>query len=166
MDRYMRQKGYGVHAVGYFKVRFSWNQMVGDDNDRRGPALVVRHLVTLRFEIWLKVWKAEISETTLTASSQAGQEYGHGDGQEGDGGVCLDDGEVDADSKISSNHSICIFWCWPPLVFHSPPPERVDFLTFHLEVMMIVGAFVILSKQGLRNQMLWQQILGDQTDEH
>ena len=21
MDRYMRQKGYGVHAVGYFKVR-------------------------------------------------------------------------------------------------------------------------------------------------
>ena len=48
MDRYMRQKGYGVHAVGYFKVKLSSNQMVGDDNDRPGPALVVRHLVTLR----------------------------------------------------------------------------------------------------------------------
>ena len=23
MDRYMRQKGYGAHAVGYFKVNFS-----------------------------------------------------------------------------------------------------------------------------------------------
>ena len=48
MDRYMRQKGYGVHAVGYFKVRFSRIQMVGDNDDRRGPALVVRYLVTLR----------------------------------------------------------------------------------------------------------------------
>ena len=57
----------------------------------------------------MKVRKAEIRETTLTASSQVGQEYGNGDGQEGDSGVCLDDGEVDADSKISSNHSICIF---------------------------------------------------------